>query len=157
MGDRLENLRAARRAIASLPSISMPLLASPIYETEPVGCETGAGRFWNAVLEIGFEGGAEALLARTRQIEITHGRAADHPRNVSRPIDIDLLYFGETILNEKDLQLPHPRMFSRRFVLQPLADIRPDLVVPGQRQSARELLAQVGGSATLVALPEQWS
>lgn len=157
MGDRLENLRAARKAIAILDVVSPPMLVSAVYETEPVDCEHAARRFWNAVLEIGFAGAGLALLEETQRIEAALGRPLDHPRNVSRPLDIDLLYFDNVRINEKDLQVPHPRMFSRRFVLQPLSDIRPDLILPGRTETVRELLAQTGGSAKLVALPEEWS
>ncbi len=157
IGDRFENLRAARKAIVDLAEVSPPILASPIFETNPVACEPGAGLFWNAVLEIEFDGDARALLKQLKQIEVSLGRPADHARNVSRKIDIDLLYFGDMTIDEADFQLPHPRMLSRKFVLQPLADIRPELLLPGQTKTVRELLAQTTGSAKVVALPEQWA
>ena len=68
MGDRLENLRAARNAIVVLAGVSPPVLVSPIYETEPVDCEPGAAKFWNAVLEVGYDGEATELLANSRPI-----------------------------------------------------------------------------------------
>jgi 2-amino-4-hydroxy-6-hydroxymethyldihydropteridine diphosphokinase len=157
VGDRLENLRSARRAIAALPGVSRPILVSPIYETAPVDCEAGAENFWNAVIEIGFKGNPADLLRETKAIEDALGRPPDHPRNVSRTLDIDLLYAGESAFATDALQLPHPRMFTRRFVLEPLAEIRPDLVLPGQTETVRQLLAQTQGSAKVVALPEQWS
>jgi 2-amino-4-hydroxy-6-hydroxymethyldihydropteridine diphosphokinase len=157
IGDRFENLRAARMAIVDLAKVSPPILASPIFETDAVDCEPGANKFWNAVIEIDFEGDAVELLQKLGEVEVTLGRPVNHPRNVSRKIDIDLLYFGDTTIDSEDLQVPHPRMATRKFVLQPLSDIRPDLILPGQTQSVRELLARTRGSVKVVALPEQWA
>ena len=156
VGDRLQNLRTARRALSALKQVSPPMLASPVYETDPVDCELGAGKFWNAVIELEFEGDPAELLAEGQRIEVGLGRPAHHPRNVSRPLDIDLLYFGDAIIEEDDLQVPHPRMFARNFVLEPLSQIRPELVLPKQTRSVRELVARCQDSAKLVATPEQW-
>jgi 2-amino-4-hydroxy-6-hydroxymethyldihydropteridine diphosphokinase len=84
------------------------------------------------------------------------GRPVDHQRNVSRPIDIDLLYCGDAVLNTPELTLPHPRIVGRRFVLQPLADVDPNLVLPGQERSIRELLASAPRSATVVRSSLEW-
>jgi 2-amino-4-hydroxy-6-hydroxymethyldihydropteridine diphosphokinase len=157
LGDRGEHLRAGRRAIAALPGATGPVLASPVYETDPVGCEPDAPQFWNAVIEIGFTGEPAGLLRHLRRIEASLGRPADHPRNHSRSIDLDLLYFGEERIDTPGLQLPHPRLRRRRFVLEPLAQIRGDLVLPGERHSVRELLAHTEGSAKVVAQPANWS
>jgi 2-amino-4-hydroxy-6-hydroxymethyldihydropteridine diphosphokinase len=156
LGNRLANLRAARQAIVDLPNVAAPVRASAVYETEPVGCEPGAGKFLNAVLEFDYEGEPTALLEELQAIEESAGRERDHARNVSRTIDIDLLYCGERKIDNEQLALPHPRMHLRKFVLQPLADIRPELVLPNQRQSVRELLAQVDDSANVVRLLESW-
>lgn len=154
LGDRLANLRAAWQAIVQLPNVRPPLLSSPIYETDPVGCESGAGKFLNAVVEFGYDGEPLDLLRELRQIETALGRPPEHPRNVSRELDIDLLYVGDAKIDTKELQLPHPRMHERGFVLQPLADIRPDLVLPEQTQSISHLLAQLGGQAEAVRIKE---
>jgi 2-amino-4-hydroxy-6-hydroxymethyldihydropteridine diphosphokinase len=156
LGDRLQNLRAARQTIVDLPGIDPPVLSSPIYETEPVNCEPGAGKFFNAVLEFEYEGDPMALLDQLAEIEETLGRERDHARNVSRKIDIDLLYFGACKIDHERLQVPHPRMHLRKFVLQPLADIRPELVLPNQTATVRELLAQLGESDKMVRLTKDW-
>src|SRR5437588_1477279 len=122
LGDRLANLQAARQAISAIPGVSAPIMASPIYETDPLGCERGAQPFLNAVLEVSYSGSPVELFEQLRQVEIALGRPADHTRNVSRTIDVDLLYFGDAVMNTDRLSLPHPRISSRRFVLQPLAD-----------------------------------
>ena len=151
IGDRLENLRAARKAIFNLVNVTAPFLSSAVYETEPVGCEPGAGKFLNAVLEFEYEGDPARLLEQLIQIEQALGRKRDHPPNVSRIIDIDLLYCREQRINDERLQLPHPRLHLREFVLlDPCADIRPDLLLPGPRKAIRELLAEVEQSGGVV-------
>ena len=142
--------------MVDLSGVISPMLSSAIYETDPVGCEPGAGKFLNAVLECDYEGDPLELLKSLREIEKTLGRAPDHPRNISRKIDIDLLYFGDIIMDSDELQLPHPRMHLRRFVLQPLADIRPNLILPGQSKTVRELLAQLSESTKVMRLTNNW-
>jgi 2-amino-4-hydroxy-6-hydroxymethyldihydropteridine diphosphokinase len=156
VGDPLANLKAARAEIERIAGAEPPLLASKIYETEPVDCEPGAASFLNAVVEIGFDAGPPQLHAELRQIERQLGRPSVHPRNVSRIIDLDLLYVGDLWIDTPELRLPHPRMHERAFVLQPLADIRPELVLPNQRQSIRELLANLGDTSQLVRNAAQW-
>jgi 2-amino-4-hydroxy-6-hydroxymethyldihydropteridine diphosphokinase len=156
LGDRLANLRTTRKAILQLPGVTPPVLASAIYETEPIDCEPDAGKFLNAVLEFDYEGNPLELLKRLGELEQALGRLPDRPRNVSREIDIDLLYFGATTIDKKELQLPHPRMHLRRFVLRPLADIRPDLVLPNQTKTVRELLAQLDESGRVVRHSSGW-
>jgi 2-amino-4-hydroxy-6-hydroxymethyldihydropteridine diphosphokinase len=156
LGDRLANLRTTRKAILQLPGVTPPVLASAIYETEPIDCEPDAGKFLNAVLEFDYEGNPLELLKRLGELEQTLGRLPDRPRNLSRKIDIDLLYFGATKIDKRELQLPHPRMHLRRFVLQPLADIRPDLVLPNQTKTVRELLAQLDESGRVVRHSSGW-
>ena len=84
------------------------------------------------------------------------GRPRQHARNISRPIDLDLLYFGEMTLDTERLRLPHPRMLTRRFVLEPLVEIRPELFLPGQNEPVRDLLASLEQSAKVVRLSTQW-
>jgi len=156
LGDRLSNLHAARKAIVDLARVRPPILYSAIYETDPVGCEPGAGKFLNAVLEFDYEGDPLELLKSLREIEKTLGRAPDHPRNVSRKIDIDLLYFGDISMDSDELQLPHSRMHLRKFVLQPLADIRPELILLGQSKTVRELLAKLSESTKVMRLTNNW-
>ena len=136
--------------------VKPPILSSAIYETDPVGCEPEAGKFLNAVLEFDYEGDPLDLLKNLKEIESALGRPPNHPRNISRKIDIDLLYCGDTATDAEELQLPHPRMHLRKFVLQPLADIRPDLVLPGQTKTVRELLAQIGDSGKVVHSIDRW-
>jgi 2-amino-4-hydroxy-6-hydroxymethyldihydropteridine diphosphokinase len=156
LGDRLANLRIARKAIVDLPKVAPPVLASAVYETDAVGCEPGAGKFLNAVLEVDFGGDPVELLEQFIRVEESLGREREHARNVSRKIDIDLLYCGDRKIKNERLHLPHPRMHLRRFVLEPLADIRPELVLPNQTKSVRDLLAQADDSTRVVRLMEKW-
>jgi 2-amino-4-hydroxy-6-hydroxymethyldihydropteridine diphosphokinase len=155
LGDRLENLRAARKAVTHLAG-DRSLLQSAVYETEAVGCEPGAGKFLNAVIEIEHDGDPTALLEELIRIEQSLGRKRDHARNTSRKIDIDILYAEELNVKNEQLELPHPRLHLRKFVLRPLADIRPDLVLPNQTMTVRELLAQLKDSGTVIRFAEEW-
>jgi len=156
LGDRLDNLRGARSAILHLSNVEPPILSSAIYETDPVDCEAGADKFLNAVVEFDYEGDPADLLDDLMRIEETLGRRRDHPKNVSRTIDIDLLYCGGGKIEDARLQLPHPRLHLRKFVLQPLGDIRPDLVLPGQAKTVRQLLEILKESGAVVRFLDNW-
>ena len=156
VGDRFGNLRAARKAILGLSDVKPPILSSVIYETEPVDCEPGAEKFLNAVVEFDYEGDAASLLEQLIRIEEALGRKRDHSKNISRAIDIDLLYCGDCSIEDGQLQLPHPRMHLRKFVLQPLADIRADLVLPNQRKTIRELLAESKEAGEVIRVADDW-
>ena len=156
LGDRLENLRVARRAILGLSNVKPPILSSAIYETDPVDCEPGANKFLNAVIEFDYDRDPPSLLEELIRIEKALGRKRDHPKNISRTIDIDMLYYDQRIIEDERLQLPHPRMHLRKFVLQPLADIRPGLILPGQTQTVDELAAKVENSGEVVPFVDEW-
>jgi 2-amino-4-hydroxy-6-hydroxymethyldihydropteridine diphosphokinase len=156
LGDRIANLRAARRAIVDLTANKSSVLVSRVYETEPVNCEPGAGKFLNAVLEIEYDGDPTELLDQLIAIEELLGRDRNHPSHVSRKIDLDLLYADELEVTNQRLHLPHPRMHERKFVLQPLADIRPDLVLPYQTSNVRELLARLQDSIKVGCFADRW-
>ena len=143
LGERLANLRAARDLLVRLDRPGGGHLQAPIYQTAPVLCPPGSPDFYNTVVEIDYEGTPAELLEQTQRIEVELGRAATPTRNAPRVVDVDLLYFGDTILESGDLVLPHPRLTRRRFVLQPLADIRPDLKLPGDPLSIAEHLRRL--------------
>jgi 2-amino-4-hydroxy-6-hydroxymethyldihydropteridine diphosphokinase len=107
-------------------------------------------------LEIQYDGDPSKLLEQLVRIEESLGRERDHAKNVSRKIDIDLLYADDLRVKNERVQLPHPRMHLRKFVLQPLTDIRPDLLLPGQTTTARELLAQIKDSTKVIRFAENW-
>ena len=156
LGDRLLSLTTARDHIVSLSDTTTPLLSSDVYESDPIECEASAEKFLNAVIEIGYDGSSRELLSALQEIETKLGRAPDHQPNRSRAIDLDLLYHGSRTFDEPALQLPHPRLHLRGFVLQPLAEIRPNLVLPGQTKTVRQLAAELSPSPAVVRSARQW-
>jgi 2-amino-4-hydroxy-6-hydroxymethyldihydropteridine diphosphokinase len=96
------------------------------------------------------------LLEQLIRIEEGFGRTRNHAKNVSRTIDIDLLYCGSSNIENELLQLPHPRIHLRKFVLQPLADIRAKLVLPNHEKSVRELLEELKQVSEVVRFKEDW-
>ncbi len=142
VGDRLDFMRQAGRLLAK-QSLDRPVLYSRLYATVPVDMEAGTTEFLNGVIEIGTGVSAADLWRELRTIEETLGRPRHRVKNVSRPIDLDLLYHGDTSLMTGPLLLPHPRLHERAFVLRPLRDIRPDLILPGRRETIAELSANL--------------
>ena len=118
------------------------LLRSSLWETEPVNCPAGSPRFVNAVVGLVPRRGEtpESLLKRLRAIEKDFGRERKKVLNEARPLDLDLIAFGKERRKSGALTLPHPRAHERRFVLEPLAEIAPDMVLPGQSRSVKKLL-----------------
>lgn len=127
LGDRIAHLRTAVERLATVRR-SDHLLLSPVFETEPVDCPEGSGAFYNAVIEIETTLPPLELLAATQAIEREMGRPEVRAVNAPRTIDLDLLYYDDLAMMAPGLELPHPRMFLRAFVLKPLMAIRPDLV-----------------------------
>jgi 2-amino-4-hydroxy-6-hydroxymethyldihydropteridine diphosphokinase len=143
LGDRAAYLEAARARLREVSLPGEPFLQASDYQTEPQDCPPGSPVFCNSVVEIAWEGNPSDLLEITQSIERGLGRTPAPKRNVPRVIDLDLLYFGEQIVESDRLQLPHPRIAERRFVLEPLAEIRPDLLLPGQTRNIAGLLTDL--------------
>lgn len=143
LGDRLANLREAWRQLLTLAVPEEDFYAARIYQTEPRFCPPGSPNFLNTVVEIEFDASAIDLLRACRGIEKSMGRERGAERNAPRVIDLDLLYVDDDKWATEDLELPHPRISERRFVLEPLAEIRPELVLPGELVTVGELLAML--------------
>ena len=141
-GDRRAALQAATDALASTPGIEV-LASSALYETEPVGEITDQPVFFNAALKIETALAPEQLLAACKEVERQGGRVPGGPRHGPRPIDVDVLLLGDLVRGARPV-LPHPQTHERRFVLVPLLELAPDLVLPGIGSAA----------AALAALPE---
>ena len=118
-------------------------LQSGIYQSEPVDCPPNSPDFYNAVVEIDYIGKPHELLQATQGIEWRLGRASSPITNAPRSIDLDILYYDNVVMDEDILTLPHPRLTDRRFVLIPLADIHPHLVLPGDETTVGEHLRQL--------------
>jgi 2-amino-4-hydroxy-6-hydroxymethyldihydropteridine diphosphokinase len=121
LGDRWTNLRTA---VDALPDV---VAVSPVYETDPVGGPEDQGPYLNCVVMLITDRTPRQLLSLCRELEATAGRVRDE-RWGPRTLDVDVLLVGDAVVDDPDLQVPHPRMWERPFVLVPLADIAPDLV-----------------------------
>lgn len=129
LGDREGNLRQALRMLEAIPQACLVAVSS-LYETEPVG-DGGPGDYLNVAVKMNVTGTAQEFHRACSEIEQTLGRPTP-PRRGPRRIDIDLLLFGDERINEPDLQIPHPRMEQRAFVLVPLLEIEPSLKLRDQ-------------------------
>jgi len=140
LGNRLTHLRSARDMLRYLVEPESLYLEAPIYQSEPVDCHESSPDFYNTVVEIDYIGEPYELLSKTQGIEFHLGRESVYQRNAPRVIDLDILYIGQEVIKEEILIIPHPRMIHRRFVLEPLNDIRPNLVLPGDKITIAEHL-----------------
>jgi 2-amino-4-hydroxy-6-hydroxymethyldihydropteridine diphosphokinase len=144
LGSNLGNsVDIVRSALAQLQLLSdKPLLKSSLWQSTPVDCPPGSPPFINAVagLEPRPAETPAALLGQLRALEEKFGRQPGKIRNEPRLLDLDLIAFGSQTTNSVDLILPHPRAHLRRFVLQPLIEIAPDFILPGQTKTAQQLL-----------------
>lgn len=150
-----DSVRILREAMSRLQQVSdAPILKSSLWRTDPVDCPPGSPPFVNAVVGIlpGAGQTPEILLARLQALEAEFGRQPKKVLNEPRPLDLDLIAFGSETRNTPELILPHPRAHQRRFVLEPLGEIAPDLVLPGQSESVAELLQALDTSEELVRL-----
>lgn len=151
VGDRLGHLRAA---VELLDDHGVAVTAaSSVYETEPVGEILDQPDFLNAAVAIETDQGPEELLDTCKAIEAERGRTLGGPRHGPRPLDVDLLLLGELELRTERLTLPHPQVSARRFVLEPLLELDPQLTLPdGTRLS--EALAALGDRERVTRVDE---
>ena len=140
LGDRRAYLRSAVDQLGSAGDVSA---VSPLYETEPVGGPPGQQNYLNLVVELQTADSPRTLLERCRALEASAHRERDE-RWGPRTLDADVLWVEGDLVDEPDLVVPHPRMWERRFVLAPLADLAPDLVTEAQLAAAGGDVARVG-------------
>jgi len=143
LGDPAQTFRAALTTMAQWSP--RPVRVSSLYRTPPVDCPPGSPPFLNAVaMLIPFpDETAESLLQKMLALERTLGRQPAPVRNAPRPLDLDLIAFGHEQRRTETLILPHPRAHLRRFVLEPLSELAPDLILPGQSRTVMQLLEQL--------------
>jgi 2-amino-4-hydroxy-6-hydroxymethyldihydropteridine diphosphokinase len=156
IGDRLKALTSAREAILKLEGVCEPALSSSIYETDPVDSAPDSSCFLNAVVEVEFDGDPSELLKTLQDLEAEMGRPYQRPRNAPRVIDLDILYMGDLKFSLPNLLIPHPRLHLRRFVLEPLAEICPMLILPEQSQNVQQTLAKLSDPAGVRFANLQW-
>ncbi len=138
LGDRWARLAMAGRALRAAPGVAV-VRASRVWDSAPVG--PPQPRYLNAVLELETTRTPGSLLGLLREVETAAGRTRDVHWG-ARTLDLDLLLVGDLVVREPGLVVPHPEMGGRRFVLAPLAELRPELVVPGLGVSVGRLLEE---------------
>lgn len=157
LGDRAANLRKAAAMVESVDGVTV-MDRSPIYETEPVDVlpENRGRLFMNAVLIVESALQPRGLLRHLHDIENAMGRVRTSDRNAPRTLDIDIIYAGDMRIDSPDLRVPHPQWFTRRFVVRPLADVRPDLVLPDTDRTVAEHLLSLPDTPEVVLFSEDW-
>ena len=157
LGERLQNLAEAKSRLLAIPGVLGLSEVSAVYASDPVDCPTGSPEYLNAVITLDFEGEALDLLDALQAIEVAMGRPAEHGVNTPRTIDLDILFMGDQVIQHPRLCVPHPRLQQRRFVLEPLAQIAPDLVLPETQGSLKNLLLTLdSGERELMMVAEAW-
>jgi 2-amino-4-hydroxy-6-hydroxymethyldihydropteridine diphosphokinase len=150
-----ESRKIILEAMARLQNVfDAPILKSSLWQTSPVNCPPDSPKFVNAVVGLipNKNETPESLLKKLRELEKEFGRAPKKNLNEPRPLDLDLIAFGNEIRNSPELILPHPRAHLRWFVLQPLSEIAADLILPGQGKTVSQLLARHPGDETVTRL-----
>jgi len=138
VGDKLAHFQ---RACLLLESEGIEIVKkAPIFSSEPVDCPPGSPSFYNSGIEVMTDLQPLKLLEITQSIEAVLGRDAVRKRNAPRPVDLDIIYAGDLVLNDSRLVIPHPRMHLRRFVLEPFSHICPERVMPEQNISIMQIL-----------------
>lgn len=157
LGNRLANLREARDMLVKLMPPGTNYLQSGIYQSDPVDCPPDSPDFYNAVIEIDYVGSPQDLLRDTQGIEWKIGRTPTAEHNAPRLIDLDILYYEDLTVDEPLLTIPHLSLTDRRFVLKPLTDIRPQLILPGDVTTVGEHLRQLdSGEPELIPIQTVW-
>ena len=146
LGDALQNCKDAIESISRLSSVSL-IQSSSFYKTEPVG-DIKQEYFVNAVVEIKTELAARELLKKLQKIEKQMGRQRD-VKGGPRIIDLDMIFYGQEIIREKGLTVPHPEMHKRRFVLEPLNEIASYFIHPVFGVSVRGLKERLDDSKSV--------
>ena len=157
LGDRIDHLIRAKNEI--LYSSGGVLLAqSPVYETEPVDVCPNYHHllFLNAVIVVESDKTLSYWAVKLDEIETKLGRIREEDKNAPRTIDIDLLYFGHEKRDSGGLTVPHPRWAMRRFVVQPLCDVRPDLLLPNTKKTVRDTLRTLTDTGLVTKLETEW-
>ena len=142
--NRLSNIQTARDYINAIANVHLSA-QSPVYQTEPMGVskQHKEKKFLNAFLILETERTVIDIFAETSAIENSMGRKRTDDRFEPRIIDIDIIFAGSTVIKTNTLTVPHLQWRNRRFVVQPLSDLRPELILPGETQTVSDILAKL--------------
>ena len=154
LGDPATLLRAGRDALGALPGVEVTAWSN-LYRSSAVGGPTGQPDYLNAVVALRTALPARALLDHGLAIEAACGRVRTEVWG-PRTLDIDLLLYGDAVIDEPSLIVPHPLLAERRFVLAPLAELAPDLLLPVHGKTARQLLAALTAAPPVFRLSQAW-
>jgi len=135
LGDRHATFQEALLALRALP-LTVVTATSRVYETKPINISDGGPAFFNAVIELNTDLSVRDLMSHMRGIELRLGKSVSHRSDLSRVVDLDLLLYGECRISEDSIEVPHPRIQERAFVLVPLAEVAPHAVHPVLRRTA---------------------
>jgi len=158
LGDKIENLRRAGRQILQQKDAVL-VAKSSLYETEPVDvkAEFQHMKFLNSVMILESSLDAQQWLKMIGEVEFALGRRRDSDdKNVPREVDVDIIFYGDQLIGSGGLIVPHPRWAERRFVVQPLAEVQPERILPGMRRSVSDVLEDLPGEGDLVKLDDAW-
>lgn len=157
LGDRVQHMHAAGLAVLATADAKL-LIKSSLYETDPVDVQDQYldMKFVNAVMIIESDESAPFWLKELNRIETELGRVRGDDKNAPRTIDIDILYAGDECIDSGGLIVPHPRWAERRFVLEPLSEVRGDMVLPEHTYSVAETLKRLASDEQLIKLEAAW-
>lgn len=152
LGDKLTNCRSGVERLVDATHSKL-IAQSHVYQTEPVG-ERDQDWFVNYVVALETDRDPFKLLAEINRVEKEGGRVRSGPKFGPRTLDLDILLFGDRIIDEPQLTVPHPRMHKRHFVLRPLCDINPDIIHPILNRSMQQLLDELDATDQQVMVLE---
>ena len=157
LGGRLRLLSQAKTILLMDPQVTF-VDQSSVFETEPVGVQEAYKqmKFLNAVLVVESPYTADEWLSKIKKVERLLKRVRTDDRNAPRTIDVDILFVGDEVVDSDLLQVPHPRWADRRFVVEPLAEVRPDLILPGASGSVQNILEQMPSNDDVRLFSERW-
>jgi 2-amino-4-hydroxy-6-hydroxymethyldihydropteridine diphosphokinase len=157
VGNRLKHITSARNILDGMPTIEL-LDSAHVYETDPVGVaeEHKEELYLNTVVIVLTKFAPEEMFDIIHQIESDKGRIRTDERNAPRPLDIDIIYAGRLNFQCDNICIPHIRWASRKFVVQPLADVRSGLLIPGETRTVQEILDRLPENPKVMPYKENW-
>jgi len=149
LGDPEPQIDEAIQRLAEATNVSLESIErASLFRTTPVDCPAGTPDFINTVIVFESNLDPHQMLALTQAIEVELGRPSDHGHNEPRTVDLDIIAAGDLTIRNDNLIIPHPRARERNFVLQPLAELRPELVLPNETETVQQLAKRIVESSS---------